>query len=496
MSRILISNLTFSYNGFTEALFDNVSLNLDSNWRLGLVGRNGKGKTTLLKLLSGKLPYSGQIVSELDFTYFPYEVLDSEDFTWNVAQTIYPDLEEWQLKRELNLLGVNEDVFWRSFSSLSHGEQTKIKLAILFLMPKQFLLIDEPTDHLDMPARDILAEYLRQKEGFILVSHDRQLLDHTIDHVLAIHQSDVHIEQGNFSSYYVNKMRQDQFEKKTNQKLSSQIQSLDAAAAKTGSWSTKVENTKTGSGHVDRGYIGAKSAKMMKRSKAIEKRIARAKEEKTNLLNNLDRSFELSIHPTTYNKQNLIQASHFSYGYRDRLLAEDISFDLERGDRLAIIGPNGSGKSTLIQLICGHNPAARSSDFISKGLFRRGSQITLSYMPQDSQFLRGELAEFAREYAIDDSLMRAILNKLGFPQEQFDQRIERFSSGQKKKLLLARSLCQSADLYVWDEPLTYMDVLSRIQIESLILSSGATMVFVEHDRSFVDQVATKVIDFN
>ncbi len=497
MSQILISNLSFSYTSFFDPIFTKVNLSLDTSWRLGLIGRNGKGKTTLLKLLMGELSHSGTIQAGTLFSYFPYPIEKQDEFTIDVARQIYPELEEWQLTKELNLLEVDPSAVWRSFETLSMGEQTKVMLAILFLMPQHFLLIDEPTNHLDMEARDVVAQYLKQKNGFILVSHDRYFLDQTVDHILSINNSNITLEQGNFSSWLINKQRQDQFEEKENMKLLGEIRQLDAAAKRTGMWSTKVENSKFGQGPVDRGYIGAKSAKMMKRSKAIEKRGNRATEEKSRLLNNIDRTFELQMHPVPYFKPILIRANHISFGYGDRCLVEDLSFTVEIGDKIAIVGANGSGKSTLMRLITGDlNPAEQNQDedFWLKGNFERGSNMKISYMPQDTSYLQGDLKEFCIERQIDESLFKAILNKLDFPSLQFDKVLESFSAGQKKKVLLAASLSEEANLYLFDEPLNYIDVLSRMQIEQVLINYDPTLIMVEHDRNFVDLIATKVIN--
>lgn len=176
MSLIKIQNLSFGYDGSFENVFENVNLQLDTKWKLGCTGRNGRGKTTLLRLLMGELGYTGKIVSSVDFEYFPYTPKASY-FTVDVIQEIAPLAEDWQIRRELHLLEVDDDLLYRQFSTLSSGEQTKILIIGMFLRENSFLLIDEPTNHLDRHAREVLAAYLRRKSGFILVSHDRDFLD-------------------------------------------------------------------------------------------------------------------------------------------------------------------------------------------------------------------------------------------------------------------------------------------------------------------------------
>lgn len=493
MSQIVISNLNFSYSSFYDPIFEQVNLTLDSSWRLGLIARNGKGKTTLLKLLMGEYEYSGQIQSNLNFQYFPYTVNNERLLSIDLAYEIYADLEEWQLVRELNLLKMDQDCLWRPFAQLSPGEQSKLMLAILFLMPDHFLLIDEPTNHLDLVGREIVAQYLKNKSGFILVSHDRCFLDETIDHVLSINRSSIYLEQGNYSSWLINKERRDQFEEKENSKLQGQIHLLNQAVEKTSSWSKKAEAAKFGQGPVDRGYIGHKSAKMMQRAKSIERRVKRASSEKAGLLHDIERSYALRIHPQAYHRKILCRANALSFGYGDEALVENLNFTIEAGDKLAITGANGSGKSTLLKLIAGLLPSNEAPDFWMKGSFSRGSQIKLSYMPQDTTGLTGSLNNFAKENKIDDTLFRAILNKMDFPSLQFDKDLASYSAGQKKKVLLARSLSESAHLYVWDEALNYIDLMSRMQIESLLDEDLLTLVMVEHDRLFIDTVANKII---
>ena len=188
MALIKIENLTFSYPGSYDTIFENVCIQLDTNWKLGFIGRNGRGKTTLLNLLLGKYEYRGTIISSVPFDYFPYTVSDPMRFTAEILEEIAPQAEEWERMRELSLLDVDADVLWRPFHTLSNGEQTKVLLAALFLNEGRFLLIDEPTNHLDVKAREAVSAYLNRKKGFILVSHDRRFLDGCIDHVLSLNR--------------------------------------------------------------------------------------------------------------------------------------------------------------------------------------------------------------------------------------------------------------------------------------------------------------------
>ena len=191
MSLIQVKNLSFTYEDSFDPVFENVSFQIDTDWKLGFIGRNGKGKTTFLKLLTGEYEYSGSILSSVEFEYFPYRIENKEQLTYEIAEYVNPAMEQWELLRELNLLDADAEILYRPFCSLSFGEQSKVLLAALFLKEHAFLLIDEPTSHLDAAARDKVAEYLSHKKGFILVSHERDFIDRCVDHVLVLNRRSI-----------------------------------------------------------------------------------------------------------------------------------------------------------------------------------------------------------------------------------------------------------------------------------------------------------------
>ena len=491
MSLINVINLTFAYEGSYDNIFENVSFQIDTDWKLGFTGRNGRGKTTFLNLLLGKHEYSGNISSKVSFEYFPFPIANKENQTLDIINDLLPNYLHWELVRELSLLKVSEDVLYRSFDSLSNGEQTKVLLAALFLKENSFLLIDEPTNHLDMEGRKGVSDYLQTKSGFILVSHDRSFLDNCVDHILSINKTNIEIQKGNFSTWWENKRRQDNFELAEDDKLRKDIKRLSESAKRTGNWSHEVEKTKNGTRNsglkVDKGYVGHKAAKMMKRSKAIEQRQQTAIEEKSKLLKNIENSDRLKISQLPYHKSQLAELEEVSIFYGEKRVISDLSFSIEQGERIALAGKNGSGKSSIIKLLCGE-------DLHYTGGLRIDKQLTISYVSQDTSHLQGNLSEYAAEHGIDESLFKSILRKLDFSRVQFEKDIAAFSGGQKKKVLIAKSLSEKVHLHIWDEPLNFIDVISRMQIEELLLEYTPTILFVEHDREFCTNVATKFIE--
>ena len=527
IAQININNLSFQYDTHGEDIFKNVSFCIDTDWKLGLIGRNGRGKTTFLKLLMGEYEYSGQITSTVKFEYFPIKGYNKNEIALEVVRNSIAPFTNWEkemeeysrlpekiaiygeilenyinndgyiinelIEKEVNKIGLDINILTKRFDILSSGEQTKLLLVGLFLRKNHFLLIDEPTNHLDMEGREIVAKYLASKKGFIVVSHDRTFLDSIVDHILSINKANIEIQKGNFSTWQFNKDREDEFEKSKNEKLQKDIQRLQKTAKQKLTWSHKIEATKKGNGPVDRGFIGHKAAKMMKRAKSIEARQNKAIEEKSKLLKNLDVAEKLEIsskntediYSLNQVKETILEAHNLQISYGNKKIFDDISFEIKKGERVWLRGKNGSGKSSIIKLIIGE-------EIPHTGYIKKTKRI--SYISQETSHLKGSLDDFIKNENVNNLHVKSNLIKLGFDNIQFEKDISEWSEGQKKKLLIAKSLCEDVDLYIWDEPLNFIDVISRIQVENLIFSEKPTMLFVEHDTSFGEKIATKIVE--
>ena len=528
MSMIEVNDLSFSYSASSDPIFEHVTFRIDTDWRLGFVGRNGRGKTTFCKLLTGEQSGSGSIVSSVKFDYFPFPVREEgtalavakgciapymlwearmeELLAQNTPEALAQYtalLEEYMaaggyeidglLTLEAGKLGLASELLGRDFITLSHGERTRLLLAALFCRPGHFLLIDEPTNHLDSGGRALVEEYLSRKKGFLLISHDRDLLDGVVDHVLSINKKNTEIIKGNYTVWQEQKNRQDAERRARNERLKKEIGVLSEAARRTAGWSDSLEKTKIGGAPgdnvaPDRGFVGHRAAKMMKRAKNIEHRREQAAQEKEGLLQNIEQAAELKITPERYHSGLLAEARGLAIRFGDGpALFPPLDFTVERGDRVAICGPNGSGKSSILRLLL-------REEVPHTGALRLAGGVKVSLVPQDTSFLRGGLREYARRQEVDESLFKAILRKMDFSRAQFEKDMAELSAGQKKKVLLARSLCERAHLYVWDEPLNFVDILSRVQVEELLLRGGPTILFVEHDARFVRGIATKIVE--
>lgn len=529
MSQIIVNDLSFSYDTVFGMIFEKVAFQIDTDWKLGFIGRNGRGKTTFLNLLLGKYEYRGSITASVNFDYFPFEIENEDRVTQEIIKNIIAPFRKWEremeqcltlhqqmedgddsshmvrfgeiqelyqkhdgyiidelILKELGKLNVEGKVLTRPFSTLSFGERTKIMLAALFLKKNNFLLIDEPTNHLDLEGREILADYLQSKKGFVIVSHDRAFLDKCIDHVLSINRTNIEVQKGNYSSWYHNKVLKDNFVLEKNKQLQKDISNLSEAARRAAGWSDKIEESKIGNHVGDRGYVGHKSAKMMKRAKAIESRKLNAIEDKKGLLKDIEQADNLKMNVLHFHSKRLIEFEDVSMFYGKNEITSHLDLLVCEGDRVAIRGKNGSGKSTLFKLLLGKDIKYAGKVFIAQGL-------NISYVSQDTSYLEGSLKDLSIKYGLNETIFKTVLRQMDFERDQFDKDIKDFSQGQKKKVLLAKSLSEPAHLFVWDEPLNFIDVLSRVQIEELILAYQPTIVFVEHDKTFTERIATKSI---
>ncbi len=561
MSLLQVNELTFGYEGSFDTIFDEISFSVDTNWKLGFIGRNGKGKTTFLRLLLGEMDYQGSIKTDKQFDYFPYTITEEDmEKTADELTVIWkPQSENWRVICELNSMDVDPELLYRPIKTLSHGERTKVMLAVLFSGENEFLLIDEPTNHLDVKGREQIKEYLKKKNGFILVSHDRDILDAVTDHMLVLNRESIEVVSGNFSTWKENKERADAFAMAENEKHLKEIGKLKTAADRAGRWADKNENTKIGFDPIKehdrciatRAYIGAKTKKMQSRVKNFEKRIEREVAEKEGLLKDIEKVADLKVMPMKHYKKCLVECRDFELGYGDNENLFKLTFQLMQGDIIFLNGENGCGKSSLIKAIL--NEVQRKTDeynyfedyqsegsqlennqlednrlknnqlennqlvdnrlkdnqleknqltdfnqknlaFHTSGRLEVAPNLVISYVNQNASHLSGSLKDYAEKHNLDYSLFLTLLQKLDMSRIQFEKNIEEYSEGQKKKVLLAASLLTPAHLYIWDEPLNYIDIFSRMQIEKLIETYKPTMIVVEHDARFREKLATQIID--
>lgn len=496
MSNIKISNLSFKYSDSIENIFNNLNLDLDSSWKLGLVGRNGRGKTTFLNLLQGKLQGTGAIQSKLEFNYFPLNVKNKEQLTLYALEE-HVQFDQWELERELNLMQVDTNLIWRPFNTLSGGEQTKVLLALSFINKDAFPLIDEPTNHLDEKSRIQVVRYLQKhSQGYIVVSHDRDFLNQITNHILAIEHTEIHLYQGNYASYEDTKEKRDKFNQEKNEKLRGQIKALNESRQRIKGYSLQSENNKKASAHkneihadINKGFFGHKAAKIMKRSKNIERRMDKDIQDRKGLMTNVESVPELEMNFQPNYHSTLLETRHLDLKVKDKKLFKDLNLIIRNRGIVSLEGKNGAGKSTFLKSILNKN-----TDVTYQGILNLTNGLRVSYLPQDFVEYSGTLAEFSQKEHLSYEKILNVLRKMGFPRSSFETRIEEMSIGQQKRVSIAKSLVEEADFYLWDEPANYLDVFNQDQLIDVLRKTKPAMLLVEHDEYFISQVASKRIE--
>lgn len=526
MSKIIISDLNFSYKEYYQPIFNNVNLSIDTNWKLGLIGRNGRGKTTLLRLLHGEIePDRGKIAKDVITELFPFPVnmnfrstLDvvkenigmirtmenrmekiladidgegsSKDNRMEEYQRIlddYLDLDgfsiESKIKKELNLMQLPERLLSQDYDFLSGGEKTKLQIITLFLRKNAYVLLDEPTNHLDLEGKQVLSAYLQNKSGFLIVSHDRAFIDEVVDHVLSINKANIALEKGNYSSWKRNKEMLEEYEFRTKVRLEREVEALENVSIRTRSWAVVAEKEKNPYATHNRGN-GTRAAKFMRQAKTAEQNIQYNLNEKKNLLKNYEVTADLILKKQDTRASCLVSGYDVSFGYTEDPLFEKVNFHINKGDRVWIRGNNGKGKSTLLKLI-------GRRILCNRLLFAEGIIMETAY--QEPLWTEGYVNDLIKD-AETRSRFLDICHRLDVSYDVLKRPLETFSSGEQKKIDTARALASPCHLLLLDEPLNFMDIYFREQLENAILKYTPTIVFVEHDEQFGRNVATSEIN--
>ena len=519
MARLELRDLSYFYDEFYHPVFEHVNLRLDSDWNLGLIGRNGKGKTTLLNLLSGELePSSGMIDRSGSISKFPYSYDNAFLKTMDVVKEcigrfatmerelaelqeslengngdvdVYCELleryandggyeAENQILREMEQLGFSPDILERDFQTLSGGEQTCMHIIALFLRKDAFVMLDEPTNHLDIEKRKQLCDYLKKKKGFILVTHDYEFLDQVVDHILTINKADITLEQGNYSTWKRNMQQKEEHERKLQEELIKEISALEDRAERSRSWAD-VGNRQKRPYKSNERTNGNRT--YMQRAKRSEQRILDDIKRKKTLLRNIEEEKNLSLLHRTEIEESLLHFEGLSFSYdKKRYLFRNLYLSVEPGDRIWIQGKNGCGKSTLLKIILGE----LDNEDVS---YVEG--IRMAYASQTPKWNKGRMEDLVlpeNKKAFD-----GICDAFDLPGDIYTRPLETFSSGELRKIDLARALSQPSDLLILDEPLNYMDYMFKMQLRKALTLQMITLIFVEHDKEFGKAVATKTL---
>jgi ATP-binding cassette subfamily F protein 3 len=465
---IRVGNLSFSYG--EKPLLIDANFRIEDGQKIGLVGENGTGKSTLLKLFRGEEnPDEGSIGIQGKMELVPQEV--KRDPTLDTASSVMtyvnPDgtKEEHQIRKLFAGLGIAEIDLASPPQGYSGGVKTKLALARALFMEPDILLLDEPTNFMDLEGKKwvmgLLAQY---PKTLILISHDLDLMDKAIDRVIYINKHTHQIEEykGNYSQY---------------KRLQKQAEDL---------LKRKVEAEQKHIKHMEEGYTKIqryKSAKGVKVKVRLKHRIAEAKANLPELPPEI-RSIKIQLPEPARSGDVLITARSISKSYDSLSIIKDLNFSIRRGERIALLGPNGVGKSTLIKLLIGQLP-------VDSGVVEWNPMNKLGYYSQefeDFDMDTSVLQLFMDRCERMESFCRPFLGKFNFRSNKVHQKVGTLSGGEKTRLSIAMLCSTDANLLILDEPTTYLDVLSQRVILDALKAYKGTMIIVSHTEEFIKEL--------
>ena len=512
MVDIRVTGLVKSFD-LEKKILNGLSFQVDSGERVGLLGKNGAGKTTLFRMLTGELePDEGEIqlgagrrvglISQIPVYPAGYTVEDvlcsafarmyrmkdemdalalrmeqgaSDETTlrrYGELNARFEGLGGWDtdtaVNKVANGLSIPQDMRQREFDCLSGGEKTRVNLGRLILEDTDILLLDEPTNHLDLQATEWLEEYLRKFRGTVVtISHDRYFLDRTVTRIIEIQDGKAEFYSGNYSFYAIEKERRYQERMKQYLKEQAKIQQLEKAAEQMHLWA----------------FMGNDA--LHKRAFSMEKRIERMR---TTQKPTKARKLEARFQSREFKGDEVLQIKGLAKSFGEKHLFSEVYLRCEGGERIALLGENGTGKTTLLNILTG-------SEKPDSGSVRLGPSVKAAYLPQVIHFDHPErsiLDTMLYELDITPQSARNRLAAYQFTGEDVFKKVSVLSGGELSRLRLCMLMDESINLLILDEPTNHLDIDSREWLEEAVEAFDGTLLFVSHDRYFINRFATRV----
>ena len=511
MIDISVSNLSKEFE-VGKKILDGLTFQVDQGERVGLLGKNGAGKTTVFKILTGELDWDeGEVhiapgkgvglISQIPVYPPAYTVEDVLQTAFDRLHAMEAEMAELagrmasdsdpallkrydaltaafeagggydtqtELNKVCNGLEISPDMRGQLFSSLSGGEKTRVNLARLILEDTDILLLDEPTNHLDLHATEWLEEYLDRYKGTVLaISHDRWFLDRVVKRIIEIHDGKAEFYSGNYSFYVVEKEQRYQERLRQYEKEQAKIEQLEKAAEQLRIWA----------------YSG--NDKIFKRAQSMEKRIERIRTtDKPTRERRLDRKFGES----QFRGDEVLTIKELKKSFDGRVLFDHVNLEVIGGERIALLGDNGTGKSTLLKILLGEEAP-------DSGKIRMGPTVKIGYLPQIIHFAHPERNLVDTMIYDQDCSTQTARNRLAafnFRGEDVFKPVSALSGGEQSRLRLCMLMDEKINLLILDEPTNHLDVASREWIEEAVESYEGNLLFVSHDRYFINRFATRV----
>ncbi|MDF1999873.1 ATP-binding cassette domain-containing protein [Peribacillus frigoritolerans] len=516
---LLQINQLSKYYG-AELILSNMKLEVQNKDRIALVGRNGAGKSTLLKIIAGQLSHDGgEIIKPKGVTigYMAQDTgLESELTIWDEMLTVFTDLieQEKELRRleadmarpdifenetvyqkvlneydtlmvafkekggyqyEADIRSVLHGLQFADFdystpiSTLSGGQKTRLALGKLLLRKPDILILDEPTNHLDIETLSWLEQYLQGYQGAVLiVSHDRYFLDKVVNLVYEISRNNMKKYHGNYSSYLEGKAEDYERDMKLFEKQQGEIEKLRDFVQRN---ITRASTTK----------------RAQSRRKQLEKMDVLDKPQGD------EKSANFSFQIERQSGNEVLHLQDLAIGYEGETVSKNINSRMTKGESIALVGPNGVGKSTLLKTIISKLPAL-------SGDFRFGTNVEVSYYDQEQANLvsnKRVLNELWDDYPLKpEKDIRTVLGNFLFSGDDVLKTVSTLSGGEKARLALAKMMMQKGNFLILDEPTNHLDLDSKLVLENALIDYPGTILFVSHDRYFINRIATKVIELS
>ncbi|MBS4193244.1 ABC-F family ATP-binding cassette domain-containing protein [Bacillus sp. FJAT-49705] len=503
-----------------EVILSNIKLEVQTRDRIALVGRNGAGKSTLLKIIAGQMSHdSGEIIKpkEVEIGYLAQNTgLESERSIWDEMLTVFDHLQklEKNLRRleermsepeamanqedydrilkeyderqvqfkelggyqyESDIRSVLHGLNFQSFSydtkisTLSGGQKTRLALGKLLLKKPDILILDEPTNHLDIDTLSWLEQYLQGYDGAILiVSHDRYFLDKIVTQVYELSRNQIRKYLGNYSSYLEQKAANYEREMRLYEKQQEEVAKLQDFIQRNLARATTTKRAQS-------------RRKQLEKMELLDRPLGDEK----------SASFGFQIDRQSGNE--VLKANSVAVGYGGEVISKDISFRITRGESFALVGPNGIGKSTLLKTIINKLP-------LLEGDLNFGSNVAIGYYDQEQAELTSNkrvLNELWDDYPLKpEKEIRTVLGNFLFSGDDVLKTVSTLSGGEKARLALAKLMMQKANFLILDEPTNHLDLDSKEILENALIDYPGTILFVSHDRYFINRITTKVLELS
>lgn len=486
--RIYFKELSKSY--LEQKVFENLQGSINEGDKIGIVGINGVGKSTLMKIIANKEKCDSGVVrrepSNIKAKYAMQDIYASENKL--VSEILSDNKLGVETRKLLNELGLEEEVLNEKFESLSGGEKTKIKLINALCGDFDFLFLDEPTNHLDMKTCECLEGYLRKlNKTIVVISHDRYFLDDVVNKIWELTDKGLQVYEGDYTDYVKQKDIKIKTQTRKYENQQDKMESLEKTIEERTAWFNSAHNA---AGQND--FYRAKSKKQMNTVKSKKRELEKLKKNAIDKpKEDVSAAFNI-INKNTINMKTakyLIKVNNLSKKFEEKLILKNETFEVERGDKIALIGENGTGKSTLVKMIMG-------LDKVYDGEISVNPSVKIGYLSQEFEDMirNNTILDEVLKIGVTKNDARLLLACLMFKGEEVFKKINDLSLGERSRVAFAKLILSGAQLLILDEPTNYMDIVSCEKIEEVMMEYQGTILVVSHDRYFIKRVANKIFE--